>query len=353
MFFSIFAFILILVSIYSAFTIKKIDSIPTNQYTTSSTQTKPTSTVNQIPELTTTAIFEPQRPIPQIPKPTVIIETPKQILLRNMKLTFSEEFDSFSRYVDASGNVTCNSGGSGIWQTVYQFCSRTSPANLEAEIYIDQNFIDYLNSQSDIKTNAQSPFSVKNGVMAIEVKPSDEAILKAAGSWATYTSGLLTTEYSFSQLYGYFEIRAKLPTGKGVWPAFWLLPADKSWPPEIDVFEAFGGQNPLGEGGLTSIRHASHPLDKSEACGAWRDVGVDITKDFHTYGVDWQPTGITYYFDDVPYVTCKPNTAANKPFFILANVAVGGPGSWPGTPDESNTWPVYMYIDYIRAYQKK
>jgi beta-glucanase (GH16 family) len=69
--------------------------------------------------------------------------------------------------------------------------------------------------------------------------------------------------------------------------------------------------------------------------------------------VDWEPTGITYYFDDVPYATCKPNTAANKPFFILANVAVGGPGSWPGTPDESNTWPVYMYIDYIRAYQKK
>jgi hypothetical protein len=101
MFFSVFTVILILVSIYSALTIKKIDPIPTNQQTTSSTQTEPTSTESQIPQLATTTIFEPQRPIPQIPKPTVIIETPKQILLHNMKLTFSEEFDF--------GESTCQS----------------------------------------------------------------------------------------------------------------------------------------------------------------------------------------------------------------------------------------------------
>jgi beta-glucanase (GH16 family) len=270
-----------------------------------------------------------------------------------MVITFDEEFNSFSRYLDVNGNVTCNSGGTGRWQTVYQFCSRTSPANLEAEIYIDQNFIDYLNSQTTLKTAAVSPFSLNNGILTIESNPSDQAILTAAGSWAKYTSGLLTTEYSFSQLYGYFEIRAKLPVGQGLWPAFWLLPDDKSWPPEIDVLEAFGGPNQYGEGGLTSLRYASHPLDEKEGCGQWHNVGVDLTKNFHTYGVDWEPTGITYYFDDAPIGTCKSNTAASKPFFILVNLAVGGPGSWPGTPDNTNVWPARLEVDYIRAYQKK
>lgn len=285
-------------------------------------------------------------------KPVVVL-SPRDRMLANMRLTFNEDFNTLSRYVDATGNVTCSPGGTGRWQTVYQFCSRTSPANLEAEIYIDQNFIDYLNITARPTTTARSPFSIKNGILAIEANPSDAAILTAAGSWAKYTSGLLTTQYSFSQLYGYFEIRAKLPKGEGLWPAFWLLPADKSWPPEIDIFEAFGGTNNRGEGSVTHMRHASHALVADESCGFWRNTGVDLTAGFHTYGVDWEPSGLTYYFDSKPYATCKPNSAANKPFFILINLAVGGPGSWPGEPESSNVWPANMYVDYVRAYQKK
>lgn len=267
----------------------------------------------------------------------------------NMTLTFSDEFQTFSRYVTADGNITCEPGGVGIWQTVYHFCSRTNTGNDEYEIYTDQNFIDYLNSRTATPTTATSPFTIQDGTLIIEAKPADKTITKAAGWWAQYTSGMITTQFSFAQQYGYFEMRAKLPKGKGLWPAFWLLPVDKSWPPEIDAMEAFGEPNIRGEGGITKIHYASH--ERNKKCGGWVDIGTDITADFHRYGVLWEPDKITYYFDGKAYGSCPGNKDANQPFYMLANLAVGGKTSWPGTPNPDNIWPVYMHIDYIRAYK--
>lgn len=274
-------------------------------------------------------------------------------LLSGMELTFEDNFNELSRYVDQNGNITCEAGGKGIWQSVYHFCSRTIPSNYEAEIYIDQNFIDYLNSKGNGTTSARNSTWVDNGILTIEAKPTDSIIQNAAGSWAKYTSGLLTTQFSFSQQYGYFEMRAKMPAGKGLWPAFWLLPIDKSWPPEIDVMEFFGGLNAKGEGGLTTIHYASHTVKKSGLCGTWHDVGVDLTKDFHTYGVYWQPDKITYFFDGVAYASCPGNPDANQPFYLLVNLAVGSTAAWPSSPNSTNSWPAYMYVDYVRAYQDK
>jgi beta-glucanase (GH16 family) len=273
-------------------------------------------------------------------------------LLKNMKLTFDEEFNSFSYYADSNGNVMCEPGGTGRWQTVYNFCSRTNPGNNEEQVYIDQAFLSYLKKESvpAALKDSEYPFSVSNGILAIKADRSSPLELAAVGPWAKYTSGLITTQFSFSQTYGYFEIRAKLPAGKGLWPAFWLLPTDETWPPEIDVFESFGAQSPQGEGGKTLIHYASHALKQNESCGNWYNVGADITHDFHTYGVDVEPSGITYYFDGKPYITCTANSAVNKPLYMLINLAVGA--TWPGSPDSSNTWPAYMYVDYVRAYQK-
>lgn len=278
--------------------------------------------------------------------------TSSNTLTSKMKLTFDEEFNSFSRYLDAKGNISCQAGGIGRWQTVYHFCSRTIASNEENEVYIDQNFLDYLNSRSSASTTAQSPFTLEDGILRIEAKPSDNVILSSVGPWAKYTSGLITTQFSFSQEYGYFEMRAKLPKGKGVWPAFWLLPIDKSWPPEVDALEAFGDPSSKNEGGRTLIHYASHSTTKSESCEKWYDAGTDVTESFHVYGVDVEPTGITYYFDGKPYAKCAANSGTNQPFYILINVAVGGTGSWPGTPSSLNKWPAYMYIDYVRAYKK-
>lgn len=275
-------------------------------------------------------------------------------LLKGMHLTFSDEFNSLERYVDKKGNTTCEPGGVGRWQTVYHFCSRTNPGNSEAEVYIDQTFLDYLNNKSNASTTARNPFTTKNGILTIEAAPSDNVILSAVGQWAKYTSGMITTQFSFSQTYGYFEMRAKLPAGRGLWPAFWLLPDDETWPPEVDGMEAFGGTNPDGKGDRTMIHYASHtvPTQKDKSCSEWYDLGVDLTQDFHTYGVDVEPDGITYYFDGKSYARCQANPDTNKPFYMLINLAVGGPGSWPGVPDTSTKFPAYMHVDYARAYQK-
>jgi serralysin len=269
-------------------------------------------------------------------------------------MTFDDEFNTFSRYVDAEGNVTCKSGGSGTWQTVYNFCSRTNSANDEAEVYIDPGFLAYLKKESATASMSDfdNPFSISDGVLSIKANPSSQQVLSAVGSWATYTSGMITTQFSFTQKYGYFEMRAQLPMGSGLWPAFWLLPESGVWPPEVDAMEAFGATNADGQGGVTMIHYASHAVDVSKSCGAWIDIGKDITHNFHTYGVDIESSGITYYFDGTAYASCPPNPDVNLPLYMIINLAVGGPGSWPGVPHTSNAWPVAMQIDYVRAYQK-
>jgi beta-glucanase (GH16 family) len=276
-------------------------------------------------------------------------------LLNGMKMTFDDEFNTFSRYVDKNGNLTCNPDGTGTWQTVYDFCSRTNPGNDEAEVYTDPNFWSFLLKEPLSTANADSstnPFSLSNGVLSISANPSSPQVLAAVGPWAKYTSGIITTQFSFSQEYGYFEISAELPAGRGLWPAFWLLPDDKTWPPEIDALEAFGDTSVAGQGSQTMIHYASHALTNSENCGGWYNIGANITQGFHTYGVDWEPTGITYFFDGKPYASCPANSAADRPMYMLINLAVGSAQSWPGAPDASTTWPATLKIDYVRAYQK-
>src|SRR5690606_27917134 len=104
-----------------------------------------------------------------------------------------------------------------------------------------------------------------------------------------YASGLLTTFHSFSQARGYFEMRADLPEGSGIWPAFWLLPADGSWPPELDVIELAGAEpNRLI---LTAHSQAGggHSIDRHHA-------EVSDTDGFHTYGVLWGPQQISWTY---------------------------------------------------------
>ena len=114
--------------------------------------------------------------------------------------------------------------------------------------------------------------------------------------------------------------------------------------------EAFGNTSLAGQGGGTLIHYASHSTYSAEQCGDWHDVGVNVTEGFHTYGVDVEPTGITYYFDGKAYQTCKPNLDAAKPLYMLVNLAVGSAQSWPGAPDASTVFPAYLYVDYVRAY---
>ena len=242
---------------------------------------------------------------------------------RPLALTFADEFHDFRQLGDPQG----------IWRTTFgnghsRSEDRTLPDNGEQELYVDRNF--WKGGEGPI------PFHVHDGYLDIIANPAPPALLPQLRGHG-YTSGLITSQPSFSQLYGYFEMRAKVPDGKGMWPAFWLLPADETWPPEIDVLEAVSDP--------TRIYMSTHS-SKQPTVGVEGHVTPDA---FHTYAVAWDASQIIFYIDGKQIGAQKTPADFHKPMYMLANLAVGG--DWPGNPDASTHFPAIMTIDFIRAYR--
>lgn len=190
-------------------------------------------------------------------------------------------------------------------------------------------------SVGELQYYAPDAFEVGGGKLSIKAKPTPN------GSHA-YDSGLISSHASFASEYGRFEIRCKVPKGKGLWPAFWLLPIDTSWPPEIDVFEILGQET-------DRVHLTAHWAD---ANGQHRQqgeewVGPDFSRDYHTFAVEWTPESIVWFVDGIKRHQVN-GKSPKGPMYILANMAVGGP--WPGPPDASTQFPASFDIDYIRAY---
>lgn len=246
--------------------------------------------------------------------------------LSKYSLVFSEEFDTL-RLLGSDG---------GLWKTTEYWGERTLKGNGEKQIYVDPAY-------KDLGLN---PFSVRDGILSIHANrttPDQKKVLDGFD----YTSGMLTSEQSFSMQYGYFEIRAEMPAGKGLWPAFWLLALDGQWPPELDVIEVLGHEPSRLYGtshhkGADGKQKTVHAVDTKTM--------FDSSKGFHTYGMDWQADKVTWYYDGVK-VGETENKVFDQPMFMLTNLAVGG--YWPGNPNDKTSFPAAMNIDYIRAYQKK
>lgn len=224
-------------------------------------------------------------------------------------------------------------GTEGVWEPKYWWAPEkgaTLSGNGELQWYINPSYA---------PTAASNPFSISNGVLTITAEKTPDAIKVEVGGH-DYTSGMLTTHASFSQTYGYFEIRADMPEERGVWPAFWLLPEDGSWPPELDVVE-MRGQDP------NTVHVTVHSNETGKQTSVATAVSVSDTKGFHTYGVLWQEDEIVWYFDDVAVARADTPSDMHDPMYMLVNLAVGGMAGAPtdGLPDGSE-----MKIDYIRAY---
>ncbi len=151
--------------------------------------------------------------------------------------------------------------------------------------------------------------------------------------------------FPYSQRYGVFAMSAKLPKGNGLWPAFWLLPADRSWPPEIDIMEVLGRDTKTL---YTTLHKVGAP-----AAGIGTDTVTDLSEDFHEYAVDWGPEKIDWYFDRKLIFSQPTPAELNKPCYIIANLGVGFPKSWGGAPDETTKFPATMTIAYIRVWQRQ
>lgn len=171
-----------------------------------------------------------------------------------------------------------------------------------------------------------------------------------------YTSARITTRDLFEPRYGRIEARMQLPTGQGIWPAFWMLGADfpATWWPlcgEIDIME-FRGQAP-------SVNHTSlHGPGYSggNAVTASHDVSpLRLDQDFHVYAVEWHADAIRWLLDDVVTLEIFPADVPGEwvydhPFFLILNVAVGG--TFVGAPDAGTTFPQTLLVDWVRVYQQ-
>lgn len=170
-----------------------------------------------------------------------------------------------------------------------------------------------------------------------------------------YLSGIITSYNSFRFLYGRVEMRAKMPAGKGLWSAFWLLNAyykqDQPADPEIDIIEAIGDNT-------TTANQAYHYMTDDDGDGFFKDRKSvegrsyinDFSADFHTYSVEWSKGSLVYFVDGVEVKRIEGDLVSDEQMYIIANLAVGG---WfPGPADETTPFPAKFEIDYIRVYQR-
>ncbi|KAF5886704.1 glycoside hydrolase family 16 protein [Rhizobium sp. PEPV16] len=187
------------------------------------------------------------------------------------------------------------------------------------------------------------PFTTDQGILKIEARK------EADGTWR---SGLLSSVNpkgeGFSQQFGYFEARMKLPPGKGVWPAFWLIGLGRSkYTAEIDVLEYYGRAPYEFSMGFHIWRQSQG--GQNSTGGYWQKVQDGIlNSDYHTYGVDIQADKTSFYFDRKFIWSFDTPKEFHMPFYPLVNLALGS-----GWPIDETPNPSILLVDYIHVYQRK
>ena len=208
------------------------------------------------------------------------------------------------------------------------------------------------NNELEYYTNArQENARVTGGNLVIEAR-------RESLGGRNYTSARLLSKNKAQWTYGKFEIRAKLPRGRGTWPAIWMLAATTplNWPDdgELDIMEEVGYD-------ANNIVGTAHNKLYNGANGKQKGGNVlikDAQDSFHVYSIEWTGSQVTWYVDGNFYFTySNPNTGIDswpylKDFFMILNLAIGG--NWGGLQGVDDTvFPQSMLIDYVRVYQKK
>lgn len=186
--------------------------------------------------------------------------------------------------------------------------------------------------------------SVANGVLTITAKKQGQS----------YSSTRITTKGKKEFRYGYMEARAKLPVGKGIWPAFWMLGSNISeagWPKggEIDILEYIGREPDM-------VYTTIHTQDTHGANASSQKTRFDdIEEGFHLFACEWDAEKIKFFVDDKLVYTYQPKTKTennwpfDQPFFFILNMAVGGNFGGPEVDDA--IFPQQFTVDYVKVYQ--
>ncbi len=220
----------------------------------------------------------------------------------------------------------------------------------------------WVNAELQEYVDSPENIYVKDGNLVIQ------AIKTGEGENASYTSGRINTQNKHDYEYGRFEVRAKVPDGKGFLPAFWMMPTDESyygqWPKcgEIDIMEVLGDKTDTVHGTL----HFGEPHTQKQGTYTLPATEQDFAEDFHIFACEWEPGEFRYYVDGRLYYTENDwftkksgfGEAAypapyDQPFYMILNLAVGG--SWVGYPDENTKFEdnAQLVVDYVRVYQRE
>lgn len=204
------------------------------------------------------------------------------------------------------------------------------------------------NNEPQYYTKDTDNVKVSNGKLTITCRIKD-----VAGS-KSYTSTRMTTEGKFEFTHGRIEARAKLPHGRGVWPAIWTLGLTGGWPTcgEIDIME-YWGHDP------NTIASNVHTRDYNHTKGTGRGgttTFADPWKDYHIYAVEWYNDHLDFFFDDKMFYSCKSKGEGigewpfNAPQYLLINFALWN--NWNGqTGIDDSIFPQEFSVDYVRVYE--
>ncbi len=236
-------------------------------------------------------------------------------------MTFDDEFNSLS----------LNNGSGGTWAPAYGWAPNGSTDPSVSSWHVNPFYGPTSGSDANV-------FSDNNGVLSIGIKPTP-GNLSGAVNGTPFLAGQITTLGSFSQTYGYFEMNAKLSSAPGSVSAFWMLPADGSWPPELDAVEVLGNDP-------TTLVMTSHS-NTNGTNPHWTNI-PNASQDFHTYGIDWEPDKLTWYFDGKQVAQQDTPSDMNKPMYMMLSTLTGTSSSWAGAPNPGETGQ--MDVNYVRAY---
>ena len=212
------------------------------------------------------------------------------------------------------------------------------------------------NGEAQFYTTRPENARVENGLLVI-------SLLQEKYEESYYTSARLKTQGLREFQYGRIEARMKVPPGAGTWPAFWMLgasfgrdeddPNASNWPDagEIDVMEHVGRKPQVTYGTIHGPGYAG-----AGSLGGWNTRDYDIADEFHTYAIEWDETGIEWFYDGEPFYEIGPDDLGGRewvydqPFFLIVNLALGG--TFGGNIALDNEYPLHLYVDHVRVYQR-
>tara|TARA_B100001989_G_scaffold184215_1_gene134116 strand:+ start:438 stop:1643 length:1206 start_codon:yes stop_codon:yes gene_type:complete len=220
----------------------------------------------------------------------------------------------------------------------------------------------WVNNELQAYTDRDTNIFLENGHLVLQgnIEPGYSGTDYVGNNYvADYTSGRVNTDDKFSTTYGRFDIKAKLPAGKGSWPAIWMLGESISsigWPQcgEIDIMEHVGYDLGLVHGSIHTQDY-NHMYGTQKSGSKYVD---DVTDAFHVYSLEWSPFYLRYLIDNEPFFFVYNDSNGdfgkwpfNDPHYLILNLAIGG--DWGGVQGVSaSAFPMKMYIDYVRVYKK-